>query len=217
MEKQIRILIVDDHAVFRDGLRTLLINTPDTLPVGEAANGREAVERAAELKPDVIIMDLQMPVMDGVEATRQIVEAQPEVNVLICTMFQDDASVFAAMRAGARGYVLKEATHRDLLLAVRAVYVGDAIFSASVARRMVEYFHTAIPRSQAPMPPFPELSDREREVLVLMAHGLDNGAIAGRLTVSLKTVRNHVSNILAKLQVAGRVEAVMRARDAGLA
>jgi DNA-binding NarL/FixJ family response regulator len=210
----IRVLIADDHQLFRDGLKALLLSAPDTEVVGEAATGTEAIGMAAESQPDVVLMDLQMPDMDGIEATRHIVRTSPHINVLMVTMFEDDSSVFAAMRAGARGYVLKGAKHDEMLRAIRAVSSGEAIFSPSVATRLMSFF--AASRSVLPEEVFPELTDREREVLNLIARGDSNADIANALTISVKTVRNHVSNIFSKLQVADRAQAVIRARDAGL-
>jgi DNA-binding NarL/FixJ family response regulator len=211
---RLRVLIADDHMLFRDGLRALLGSAVDTELVGEAATGDEAVSLATNLQPDVVLMDIQMPGLNGIEATRSIVQASPRVNVLILTMFDDDASVFAAMRAGARGYLLKGAKHAETLRAIRAVGDGEAIFSPSIAARLMDFFASirpvAVPQA------FPELSDREREVLSLIAEGCKNADIAARLVLSPKTVRNHVSNILDKLQVADRAEAMLRARGAGL-
>jgi DNA-binding NarL/FixJ family response regulator len=210
----IRVLIADDHQLFRDGLRALLDSAPDTEVVGEAATGQEAIHLAAESQPQVILMDLQMPDMDGIEATRHIVDTNPQINILMVTMFEDDQSVFAAMRAGARGYVLKGAKHAEMLRAIRAVASGEAIFSPSIAARLMSFFATS--RRVIPADAFPELTDREREVLGLMARGESNAEIAQALTISIKTVRNHVSNIFGKLQVADRAQAVIRAREAGL-
>ncbi len=210
----LRILIADDHVLFRDGLRALLAAAPDMELAGEAGTGDEAVERAAALQPDVVVMDLQMPGTNGIEATRRIVQASPHVGVLVVTMFDDDGSVFAAMRAGARGYVLKGAKYDEVLRAIRAVGSGEAIFSPTVAARLMEYFAHIRPAALPPI--FPELSDREREVLALVAQGCNNVAIAAHLVLTPKTVRNHVSNIFSKLQVADRAEAIIRAREAGL-
>ncbi|MEZ4769475.1 MAG: response regulator transcription factor [Caldilineales bacterium] len=210
----IRVLIADDHQLFRDGLKALLLSAPDAEVVGEAASGREAIALAAQHQPDIILMDLQMPDMDGIQATRQIAAAYPQINVLMVTMFEDDQSVFAAMRAGARGYVLKGAKHDEMLRAIRAVASGEAIFSPSIAARMVSFF--AASRAEIPAETFSDLTEREMEVLTLMARGESNTAIADALTISVKTVRNHVSNIFSKLQVADRAQAVIRARDAGL-
>jgi DNA-binding NarL/FixJ family response regulator len=210
----IRVLIADDHVLFRDGLRALLRAAPETELVGEATMGDEAITLAAALQPDVILMDLQMPGIGGIEATRQIMHASPHIAVLVVTMFADDPSVFAAMRAGARGYLLKGATHAELLRAIAVVSSGEAIFSPDIARRLMAYF--ASMQLTPPLPLFPELSDREREILTLIAQGSSNADIAARLVLSPKTVRNHVSNILSKLQVADRAEAILRARDAGL-
>lgn len=210
----IRVLIADDHQLFRDGLKALLLSAPDTEVVGEAATGKEATKLAAESQPHVILMDLQMPDMDGIEATRQIVQTSPQINVLMVTMFEDDQSVFAAVRAGARGYVLKGAKHDEMLRAIRAVSSGEAIFSPSIAARMMDFF--AASRSVIPEEAFSDLTDREREILSLIARGESNADIAGALTISVKTVRNRVSNIFSRLQVADRAQAVMRARDAGL-
>lgn len=215
----IRVLIADDHQLFRDGLRALLLAAPDTEVVGEAASGRGAIRLAADSRPDVILMDIKMPDMDGIEATRAIVAADPRVGVLMVTMFEDDQSVFAAMRAGARGYVLKGARHDEMLRAIRAVASGEAIFSPSIAARMMNFFtagHAAGLAAGSPELAFPELTERELEILTLIARGESNIAIADILTISVKTVRNHVSSIFNKLQVADRAQAVIRARDAGL-
>ena len=214
---KIRVLIVDDHQLFRDGLRALLLSAADTEVVGEASTGTEAIRLAAETLPQIILMDIQMPDMDGVEATRRIVQATPGANVLMVTMFEDDQSVFAAMRAGARGYVLKGAKHDEMLRAIRAVASGEAIFSPGIAARMADFFAAGrADGTRSPEEAFPELTEREREVLGLMARGESNAAIADALTISVKTVRNHVSNIFGKLQVADRAQAVIRAREAGL-
>jgi DNA-binding NarL/FixJ family response regulator len=210
----IHVLIADDHQLFRDGLKALLQSAADTEVVGEAATGQEAMDLAAESQPDVILMDLQMPDMDGIEATRHIVRTSPHINVLMVTMFEEDQSVFAAMRAGARGYVLKGAKHEEILRAIRAAASGEAIFSPSIAARMMNFF--AASRNVIPEEVFSDLTDREREILTLIARGETNVEIAQALTISIKTVRNHVSNIFGKLQVADRAQAVIRAREAGL-
>lgn len=210
----LRVLVADDHPFFRDGLRSLLASSPDTEFVGEASTGEEAVSLAAELQPDVALMDVQMPGKGGIEATRRIVEDSPHVRVLIVTMFEDDGTVFRAMRAGARGYLLKGANYDEMLRAIRAVGNGEAIFSPAVAVRLANFFADIRPASSPQV--FPELSDREREILALIAQGQKNPEIAKRLYLSPKTVRNHVSNILHKLQVADRTQAIIRAREAGL-
>jgi DNA-binding NarL/FixJ family response regulator len=213
MDQPIRILIADDHPVFRFGLKALLETEDDTEVVGEATTGAEAVVLAAELQPDIILMDLNMPDLSGLEATRRIIRANPDIGILVITMFDDD-SVFAAMRAGARGYILKGAEGEETLRAIRAVANGEAIFSPAVAERMMQFLTR--PVTVEAETPFPELTAREREVLALVAAGLTNTAIARRLTLSPKTIRNHVSNIFSKLQVADRAEAIIRAREAGL-
>jgi DNA-binding NarL/FixJ family response regulator len=209
----IRVLVADDHPVFRFGLKALLANAPEMEVVGEARDGEEALALAASLQPDVIIMDLNMPGVHGLEATRRILQIAPHIGILVITMFDDD-SIFAAMRAGARGYLLKGAEPEETLRAIRAVASGEAIFSPSIARRVIDFFARRQPNTPALI--FPELTEREREVLALIGRGLNNGAIAERLSLSPKTVRNHVSNIFSKLQVADRAEAIIRARDAGL-
>ncbi len=210
----IRILVADDHALFRDGLRALFLSLPDTEVAGEAATGEEAVARAAELGPDVVLMDIQMPGMNGIEATRTIVRDSPHIGVVVVTMFEDDDSVFAAMRAGARGYVLKGADQDEILKVIRAVASGEAHFGPEIARRLMGFF--SAPRPTAPAEAFPELTAREREVLDLIAKGRTNQEIAKELYLSPKTVRNHISNIFTKLQVADRAQAIIRAREAGL-
>jgi len=216
--EQLRVLIADDHPLFRSGLRALLAAVPDTEVVGEAATGKEATALAAELQPDVVVMDLHMPGVSGIDATRRILDASPHIGVLVVTMFEDDYSVFAAMRAGAKGYVLKDADEEDMLHAIRAVGKGEAIFSPTVARRVIDFFTGAKPEVERGVSAraFPELTDREREVLDLIAQGLSNPEIATHLYLSPKTVRNHISNIFAKLQVADRAQAIVRAREAGL-
>jgi DNA-binding NarL/FixJ family response regulator len=209
----IRVLVADDHPMFRFGLKALLGAAPDLEVTGEAADGETAVAQAASLQPDVVVMDLNMPGLNGLEATRRILQTSPHIAVLIVTMFDDD-SVFAAMQAGARGYLLKGAEPEAMLRAIRTVAGGEAIFSPSVARRVMDFFA----HRQPDLPPqlFPELTERERELLALLAQGLTNAAIAERLSLSPKTVRNHVSNIFSKLQVVDRAQAIIRAREAGL-
>ena len=210
----LRLLIADDHPVFRHGIRALLNAAPGLDVVGEATSGDDAIAKAEALQPDVILMDIQMPGVNGVEATRRILHTSPHVRILIVTMFEDSASVFTAMRAGARGYVLKDAEKDDLLRAIQAVGRGEAIFSPGVAARLLDFFATPLPA--APRELFPSLTDREREILHLIAQGHSNGEIARRLSLSLKTVGNYASNIFSKLQVADRAQAIARARDAGL-
>jgi DNA-binding NarL/FixJ family response regulator len=212
--EQLRVLVADDHPIFRDGLRMLLGSIPEFEVVGEAAHGAEVVQLAASLQPDVIVMDLHMPELNGIEATRRVVEASPHVGVLVLTMYEDNDSVFAAMRAGAKGYLLKGADQAEIVRATHAVGSGEAIFGPAIAERVIRYF--SAPRGAGPGLPFPELTDREREVLGLIAQGHSNQEIAQGLVLSPKTVRNHVSNIFAKLQVADRAEAIVRAREAGL-
>ena len=213
MEK-IQILIVDDNAPLREGLRTLFQAVDDLEVMGEAATGAEAIRQAAILQPDVILMDIKMPDLNGIEATRQIVNTSPHISILILTMFEDDDSVFAALRAGARGYLLKGALKAELLRAIRGVSNGEAIFGPSIAKRMMQYF--AVSQPAAPPQLFPELTEREIEILRMIAQHLTNPEIADRLALSQKTVRNHVSNIFAKLQVVDRAQAIIRAREAGL-
>jgi len=210
----IRVLIADDHTLFREGMRALLASIPDIEVVGAATSGEEVVALAASLQPDVILMDLQMAGMNGIEATRNILDASPHIGILVLTMFDDDDSVFAAMRSGALGYILKGADQGEMLRAVRAVASGEALFGPAIAKRLLNFF--AGTTSLAPPRVFPELTDREREVLDLIAEGHSNSEIAGRLTLSPKTVRNHISNIFSKLQVADRAQAIIRAREAGL-
>lgn len=210
----IRILIADDHTLFRGGLKALLASLPDAEIVGEASDGEEAIALAAQLQPDVVLMDIQMPGVNGIEATRRILETSPHVGVLMLTMFEDDDSVFAAMRAGARGYILKGAGQADLTRAIQAVASGEALFAPGVAQRLLSYLGT--PRSRSQEHIFPELTEREREVLNLIAAGNNNATIANKLVLSPKTVRNHISNIFSKLQVADRAEAIIRAREAGM-
>jgi DNA-binding NarL/FixJ family response regulator len=214
MTDSLRVVIADDHPVFREGLRSLLSTDSEIEVVAEVASGADAVTRVDELQPDVVIMDLHMPGLDGVAATRDILGRSPHVAVLVLTMFDDDDSVFAAMRAGARGYLLKGAGAGDIARAIRAVGSGEAIFGPDVARRVMEYFTT--PRPELSVMAFPELTDREREVLELIAQGRNNAWIARHFVLSPKTIRNHVSNIFTKLQVADRAEAIVRAREAGL-
>jgi DNA-binding NarL/FixJ family response regulator len=212
MTELIRVLIADDHPLFRDGLTALLTDSDDTELAGAATTGTEAVDLARETQPDVVVMDLHMPELNGIEATRRIVADSPHIAVLVLTMFDDDDSIFSALRAGARGYLLKGADREQIRYAIHAAASGEIIFGAHLATRMLGYF-TAVP---ARAPVFPQLTDREREVLELVAQGRANAVIAARLGLSQKTIRNHVSNILTKLQVADRAQAIVQARDAGL-
>lgn len=208
-----RVLIADDHALFRAGVRALLASSTGAEIVAEAETGAEAVARALETAPDVVLMDIQMPDMNGIEATRRILANDPRVGVIIVSMFEDDDSVFAAMRAGARGYVLKGAGQGEFLRAITAVANGEALYNSKIADRILAFFATS--RRDLPLNVFPDLTEREREVLDLIAQGHPNAVIARRLSITDKTVRNHVTNIFSKLQVTDRVQAVMRAREAG--
>ena len=209
----IQVLIADDHTLFRAGIRALLNLFPDIQVVGEAATGEEAIAQAEMLQPDIILMDLQMPGVNGIEATRRVIQNSPNIGIIVVTMFEDDSSVFAAMRAGARGYILKEAGEEEVLRAIHAVAQGEAIFGPAIAQRLVHFFSRPHPEADRL---FPELTDREREILDLIARGDTNAEIAQQLVLSPHTVRNHISNIFSKLQVADRAEAIIRAREAGL-
>lgn len=214
VEWHIRILLADDHPVFRRGMIALLESVPGLEVVGQAGTGVQAVELARELKPDVVLMDIKMPDMLGIEATRVIADENPAINVLMITMLEDDESVYASMRSGARGYVLKGATGDEIVRAVRTVAAGEAIFGPAVARRLSGFFagHERSRLEQS----FPQLTEREREVLAMVARGSSNSQIAGRLSLTDKTVRNHVSSILAKMPARDRTDAIVRAREAGL-
>lgn len=208
----IRVLVADDHLVVRRGIVALLASVEGVAVVAEAANGADALREAQLCRPDVVIMDIQMPVLDGIEATRRIATHLPEVAVLVLTMFEDDESVFSAMRAGARGYLLKGAEQEDMLAAIRSVAAGQVVVGPSVARRLLSYLSAPPGRDT----PFPELTPREREILDRVAQGHSNHAIAKSLGVASKTVANHMSAVLTKLQVATRAEAIILARDQGL-
>lgn len=212
--ESVRILIADDHPHFRDGLRALFLSAPDVEVVGEARDGEEAIRLAAKLQPDVILMDLNMPGVSGIEATRSILHTSPHISVLVISMYEDDDSVFAALKAGARGYLLKGALKAEILRAISCVTSGEAVFGPSIARRLMNYFSE--PRPDVPREAFPELTEREREILEFIAQHQTNPEIAGRLHLSHKTVRNNVSNIFTKLQVTDRAQAIIRAREAGL-
>lgn len=210
----IRVVVADDHPIYRDGLRLVLCPQDGIQIVGEASTGAEAVSLAVELQPDVVVMDVRMPDLNGIEATRKIRSVDERVAVLMLTMFDDDESVFSAMRAGAKGYVLKGADRSEIVRAVQAVADGEVVFGPGVADRVLGYFLAM--RGGPTLKPFSELTDREREVLELVAKGYSNQQVARRLVLSPKTVRNHVSNIFSKLQVADRAQAIVRAREAGL-
>jgi DNA-binding NarL/FixJ family response regulator len=208
----IRVVLVDDHPVVLGGLRALLESLPDFEVVGTATDGEAGVREVVMTKPDVVLMDIRMPGIDGLEATRRIRESASGTPVLVLTMFDDDDTVFGAMRAGAQGYLLKGADQAEIDRAIRAVVAGEAIFSPGVAQRVLGYFAVPPPVAE----PFPELTAREREVLDLMAAGERNQAIADRLFLSPKTVANHISSIFVKLAVADRSAAIVRARREGL-
>jgi DNA-binding NarL/FixJ family response regulator len=216
-EEPVRVLVADDHPVYRDGLAALLRTVPGIEVVGTAADGEEAVGAAERLQPDVVVMDVQMPRLDGVAATRRVTGTSPSTGVVVLTMSEDDDTVFAALKAGARGYLLKGADADEVVRAVRTVAAGGAVFGPSLAGRITEFFsgaaRTATP---AQAEAFPQLTAREREVLDLVAAGRPNAAIAEALFLSPKTVRNTVSNVFTKLHVADRAEAIVRARDAGM-
>jgi DNA-binding NarL/FixJ family response regulator len=209
-----RLLIADDQQAFREGLRALFQSVPDIEVVGEATTGAEAVALAEALQPDVVLMDIRMPGINGIEATDRILTASPHISVIVLTMFDDDDTVFAALRAGARGYLLKGALKAEVLRAIRAVTSGEAIFGPAIARRLIQHF--ADLSATLPRQAFPELTNREREVLALMAQHQTNPEIAERLSLSPKTVRNIASSIFTKLQVIDRAHAIIRAREAGL-
>jgi len=214
----IKVLIADDHVFYREGVRAFLENAADiAVVVGEAGNGDEAITKAAALQPQVILMDLKMPGMNGIDATRRIHETNPKIGVLVLTMFDDDDSVFAAMRAGARGYLLKDADKDEVVRAIVAVEKGEAIFSPAIAQRMIQYFSapSAVASKKSQPDEFAELTEREIEILDLIAQGHNNMVIANKLSLSIKTVQNYVSSILTKLQVADRAQAIVRAREAG--
>jgi DNA-binding NarL/FixJ family response regulator len=217
----ISVLICDDNASFRRGLRSLLDTSTEIEVVAEAADGAEAVAVAVRTQPDVVMMDLTMPGVGGVQATRDVLAACPHIGVLVLSMVSDDASVFAAMQAGARGYLLKGARKAEIVRAVRTVANGEAIFGADIATRLIGYFATGVPNQEPMSSPgdaaaFPELTPREMQILRLIAAQLTNTEIAGQLSISEKTVRNNVSAIFAKLRVATRAQAIAAARDAGL-
>jgi DNA-binding NarL/FixJ family response regulator len=210
----IRVLIADDHTLFRAGMRSLLQSIEGIEVVGDTSTGQETLTKATELQPDVILMDIQMPDVNGIDATREILRTSPHIGIIMLTMFRDDESVFMAMRAGARGYVLKGSDQEVMVRAIRAVANGESLFSPEIAKRLVQFFATLEPSVLPDI--FPELTAREREVLSLIAQGDNNADIAQKLTITMKTVRNHVSNIFSKLQVADRTQAAIRAREAGL-
>ena len=209
----VRVLIADDHPIFRDGLATLLGTQPDVVVVGTAADGAEAIALAAELAPDVVVMDLQMPELNGIDATRRLTESHPDIRVLVFTMGEEDGTVLAAMRAGARGYLVKGASQEEVARAISTVHAGGLVFGASLAMRIADLLSgSATPDRSA----FPQLTEREVEILDLIAAGKNNAQIAAALYLAPKTVRNNVSNILAKLRATDRAEAIIRAREAGL-
>jgi DNA-binding NarL/FixJ family response regulator len=209
----VRVLVVDDHPVFREGFAALLANIPAVEIVGTAADGQEALAAVAADPPDVVVMDVQMPVLDGIEATRRLQSTHPEVGVVVLTMSEADATVLDAMRAGARGYLLKGAEPDEVVRAITTVAHGGVVFGAVLAQRVAELLSAAPTTAQSK---FPTLTAREHEVLDLVAAGLSNGQIAARLFLSQKTVRNHVHAVLGKLQATDRTQAIVRARDAGL-
>ena len=210
----IRVVVVDDHQIVREGLASLLGALDGLEVVGTAEDGRDAIHVVTETAPDVVVMDIQMPRLDGIEATRMITGRRPDVRVVMLTMNEDDETVLSAIRAGASGYLLKGSGADEVQTAIRAAAAGGMVFGATLAARVASYFSGALQQEAAPEP-FPDLTDRERDVLRLLAAGKSNDAIAGELYVSSKTVRNAVSGIYAKLHAAGRAEAIITAREAG--
>ena len=214
----LRVVIADDHPVYRDGLAHLLNDLDGIDVVGVAANGQQAVDVAEQLVPDIIIMDLRMPLLDGIEATRRITASHPSIGIVVLTMFNDDELLVAAVRAGARGYLLKDADEDEIATVLRGIARGEAIFGPGTAGALLDHLAQApTPFAQSTAYPFPQLTVREREVLDLVAHGHNNTAIARALFLSERTVRNYVSLIFTKLQVADRANAIATARDAGIA
>lgn len=219
----IRILLVDDQALFREGLRTLLSVWPDLDVIAEAGNGQEAIDTAVNLHPDVVLMDLRMPVLDGVAATRRLLEKLPNTKIIVLTTFDDDDHVFDGLRAGAVGYLLKDVPSEKLVEAIRAAAAGQSFLQPSVAAKVVAEFArltsrpaTAVPTETAVSPLVEPLSDRELEILVLVARGASNREIAGQLYIAEGTVKNHVTNILGKLGVRDRTQAALKAKELGL-
>jgi DNA-binding NarL/FixJ family response regulator len=224
----IRVLLVDDQTLIRQGIRLLLEIEPDIQVVGQAANGREAIQQVESLRPDVVLMDVRMPEMDGVEATRQLSARFPEIGVIILTTFEDDETVFEGLKAGARGYLLKDISSEEMSEAVRKVAAGGALIQPSITRKVLAEFTrlasgpnhltaagpSTSSRSSASLPE--PLTDRELEVLQAIASGLSNREIAERLVITEGTVKNHVSNLIAKLEVRDRTQAVLKAQDLGL-
>ncbi len=206
----VRVVVADDHPVFREGLRGVLASLPDVHLVAECADGDEALAAVDEHQPDVVLMDLHMPGTGGIEATRAITARHPGTAVLVLTMLEDDDSVLAALRAGARGYLVKGSPPEEVIRAVESVAAGEAVFGPHIAERVLGYFASPRPAT------LPELTEREREVLALIAQGRSNKELAARLVLSPKTVRNHISNIFSKLQVTDRAAAIARAKRAGL-
>lgn len=215
---RIKLMIADDHRLFREGIKALLALTDDIEIVGEAEDGESTLKRCEELQPDIILMDINMPGLNGIRATEQILQKQPETRIIMLTMLEDDASVFNAMRVGARGYLLKGADPQEVLSVIRAVAEGQALFGPAIATRLMNYFKElgSKPGSTETLTLFPELTERELEILRLIAQGLNNQEIAQKFVLSPKTVRNHITNIFSKLQVADRAQAIVRAREAGL-
>lgn len=213
----ITILIVDDHTLFREGMQAILASGPDAgyQVVGEAMDGEAALLKVGELKPDIVLLDIQMPKLNGIDAARAILRTHPHTGIIMLTMLEDDASVFAAMRAGARGYILKGADKAEVLKTIQAVAAGEALFGPAIAQRISRFFATAAGGAHTPQP-FSDLTERERDILAHIAQGLNNTAIAERLVISPKTLSNHISNIFAKLQVADRAQAILKAKGAGL-
>ena len=218
MSDPIRVLIADDHTLFREGLTAIIDDAADIDVVGEVADGQEAIRQATRLKPDVILMDIVMPGLNGIEATKRILGTSPDVGIIALTMLEDDDSVFAAMLAGARGYILKGAEKSEVLQSIRILAGGGAFFGPAIATRLTRFFNRIAPtlHKENQDQTFPELTKREREVLEMIARGCGNVEIADRLLISQKTVSNHISNIYSKLQVAGRAQAIIMAKDAGM-